>query len=170
MFLLKPLRYLAKALAAQDSPKQLAAGFALGLAAGLIPKTSLLAHLALVGLCLTTANLGAGYAAAFLAPLATPLTDRIADPLGRFLLVELEALGPLWTFLYNLPVVPWTAFNNTIVLGSTALGLLIAYPAYRLSEPLFARYQARFGERFRRFKIVQLLLGAELGERFRGPS
>ncbi|TBR23380.1 TIGR03546 family protein [bacterium] len=162
-FLLKPLRLLAKALAALDSPEQLAAGLALGFSVGLIPKTSLLAALGLTLLCALQVNLAAAYAAAALASAAALPADPLAHAVGNALLVKAAFLRPLWTALYNLPVVPWTGFNNTVTLGWTVLGLLAAYPLYRALLGPCRTYAPALGSRLKRFKAVQLLLGAEVG-------
>lgn len=162
---LKPLRLLAKALAALDSPKQLAAGLALGFAVGLVPKTSLLAHLGLIVLCAIQVNLAAAYAAAALASLAAFPVDPLAHVVGEALLVRAAFLKPLWTALYNLPVVPWTGFNNTVTLGWAVLGTALAYPLYRVLLGPCERHAPALGARLKTFKVVQLLLGAEVGEK-----
>ncbi|MBI5595470.1 MAG: TIGR03546 family protein [Elusimicrobia bacterium] len=168
MPLLRPLRYLAKALVAVDSPRQLAAGLALGFALGLIPKTSLLATLGLVVLAALQVNLAAAYGAAALASLFSSLADPLAHAVGHALLVKAAFLAPLWTALYNLPVVPWTGFNNTVTLGWTVLGALLAYPIYRAAVPWCERYRESIGARLRQYKVVQLLLGADLGSKAAG--
>ncbi|HAH05133.1 MAG TPA: hypothetical protein DCM05_01190 [Elusimicrobia bacterium] len=157
-----PLRYLAKAFVGHDTPRQMAAGFALGLLAGLVPKASLLSQLVLALIAATQVSLAAGYGAAALASLLSPLLDPLTHRLGWLLLVDAEGLAPLWAWLYDLPIVPWTGFNNTVTLGSFVLGLALAFPAYKLSEPVFAKYQASWGARIRKLKLVELLLGAEL--------
>ncbi|HBL17131.1 MAG: hypothetical protein A2X36_04510 [Elusimicrobia bacterium GWA2_69_24] len=160
--LLKPLRFLAKGLAGMDSASQLAAGFALGMAVGLIPKSSLFSHLGLILLCLVQVNLAAAYGAVALFAVLSPLFDPASHAIGSLLLIRTQALQPLWSSLYNLPIVPWTEFNNTVVLGSLLLGAALAYPVYRLSIPFFERYRETFGARLRKFKLVKLLLGAEV--------
>lgn len=160
--MLTPLRYLAKAFVGQDSPRQMAAGFALGLLAGLVPKSSLLSQLVLVLIASTQVSLAAGYGAAALASLVSPLLDPLTHRIGLLLLSDAGALKPLWTWLYNLPVVPWTGFNNTVTLGAFVLGLVLLFPAYLLMRPVFEKYQASWGARIRKLKLVQLLLGAEL--------
>ncbi|MFH1724999.1 MAG: TIGR03546 family protein [Elusimicrobiota bacterium] len=170
MPLLKPIRYLVKALVAQDSARQLAAGFAIGMAVGLIPKTSLLFHLGLVLLCMTQVNLAAGYCAAAVFGLASPVFDPLFHAIGALLLVKAAFLKPLWTALYNLPVVPWTAFNNTVVLGSSLVGAALAYPVYRLTVPVFEKYRQKVGAKLREMKVVQLLLGAQVAGKLGGGS
>lgn len=166
LFFLSPLRFLAKALTAEESPKQLAAGFGLGLVLGLVPKSNLAAQVLALLFFSTRANVGAMLLSAFLFSWLALATDHLAHPIGLALL-NADALAPLWTFLYDLPVVPWTRFNNSVVLGSLVLGAALAYPAYRLSEPRFAKYQPKIAEKLKKYRAVQLLLGAEMTERFR---
>ncbi|MFA6030824.1 MAG: TIGR03546 family protein [Elusimicrobiota bacterium] len=161
MFLLRPFRYLAQALAAQDSPRQLAAGFALGAFAGLVPKSSIVSTLALVLIAATQVNPAAGYGAAALFSLLSPLADPLTHRIGALLLVDAAPLSPLWTRLYNVPVVPWTGFNNTVTLGSILLGLALLGPLYLLMTRVFARYRDAFGAKIRRLRVIGLLLGAE---------
>jgi uncharacterized protein (TIGR03546 family) len=157
-----PLRYLAKAFVGEETPRQMAAGFALGLLAGLVPKASLLSQLVLVVIAGTRVSLAAGYGAAVLASLLSPLLDPLTHRIGLLLLVDARWLSPLWARLYDLPIVPWTGFNNTVTLGSFVLGLVLLYPVFRLSEPMFEKYGATWGARIKKFKLVQLLLGADL--------
>ena len=159
------LRTIAQALAAQDSPKQLAAGFALGAAVGLIPKASLLAQLLLILLTASEASMATGALAMVIFAALGYLLDPVLHPIGAFLLGQ-AALHGLWTWLYNLPIVPWTEFNNTVVLGAFVFSAAIAYPLYRAMIPAFEKYGATIGAHIRRFKVMQLLLGANVASKF----
>jgi len=122
-----------------DSPAQLALGVSLGLVIGLLPKDSLLPYaIGLIAL-LTNANLLtlviSGVAFSWLGPVADPLTHQI----GGWLLT-LDSLDSVWVWLYQIPVVPWTRFQNTVVMGSLILGLLLSLPAYALSKQFFQAY------------------------------
>ena len=141
-WLIKQFLYLRKAITAGDTPRQLAAGVALGMMLGLLPKGNLLA------ICLSLA-IGAcrvNMAVAMLSALAFSCVGMLADPLtGRLglMLLKWDALRPTWTTFYNLPLAPWTAFNNTVVLGSCLLGMLLCYPTYRLAWSFFERRRLR---------------------------
>ena len=157
---LRPLRFFVRALIDQDTPRQLALGFALGMLAGLVPKGNLLAVVLMMLICGSKVNLGTATLAAFLFSWVGVLTDPISHEIGQWLLTQ-DSLAGLWTWLYNLPIVPWTKFNNTVVLGSLVLGLVLLYPVYRLTKPQFAYWQPKLAERFKKFKLAQFLLGAE---------
>jgi len=69
----------------------------------------------------------------------------------------------VWRWFYELPLAPWTDFNNTIVMGSLILGLLLFYPTYRLTRPLFEKYTPLLAAKLQKYRIVQILWGTEAG-------
>ena len=132
-----------------------------------MPKSSLLAHALLVVLAASEASMASGTLAAAIFSAVAAFADPLLHPVGLFLLSR-SALRPLWTWLYNLPVVPWTEFNNTVVLGALVVSAVLAYPLYRVMLPLFAAYGEKIGERIRRFKVIKLLLGANIASKVAG--
>lgn len=60
MFFLRPVRFFFKALVTDNTPSQLALGFALGVVIGLVPKGNLLAISLMVVLSAIRVNLGMG--------------------------------------------------------------------------------------------------------------
>jgi uncharacterized protein (TIGR03546 family) len=161
------LRFFVKALVDQDTPRQLALGFALGMLCGLVPKGNLIAIVLMLIICGSKVNLGTATLGAFLFSWVGLLADPLAHEIGLWLLTH-ESLQAFWTGLYNMPIVPWTRFNNTIVLGSLVVGLLMLYPVYRLSKSRFAVWQPKWAERIRKFRIAQILLGAECAGKLGG--
>jgi len=159
-FVLRPFRFLAQALTDQNTPRQIALGFAMGLVVGLVPKDNLIAVVLMSVLCATKVNLGAGMLAAIVFSWVGMLTDPLTHRIGLSLLTA-ETLKPTWTALYDLPLMPWIGFNNTVVLGSLLLGLTLLYPALRLSEPVIARYKPQVEKRLKNYKIAHLLWGTE---------
>lgn len=134
----RPFRMIVSALTEDCLPKQLALGVALGMVLGLLPKGNLLAVIAAVVFCAARINLGIGAASAVLFSAIAVWFDPITHVIGLKLLTT-EWLQPAWTTLFNTPVIPWTRFNNTVVLGSLAMGLALFYPVYRLCIPAFER-------------------------------
>lgn len=159
-YVLRPVRLLAQAFTAENSPRQLAWGFALGAVIGLVPKGNLLAIALMTILSAARVNLAAGLLGAFLFSWCGMLLDPLSHRIGESLLTW-ETLTPLWTSLYNLPLVPWTHFNNTVVLGSLTIGLILLYPAYRCTEPAFARLAPVLSQRVQKYRIARALWGAE---------
>jgi uncharacterized protein (TIGR03546 family) len=169
MFWLTPVRFLVEALTSESSSRQIAFGFAIGLVVGLVPKGNLLAVALLAVLYCLRVNLAAGLAGAILFSWVGMLADPLTHEIGLWLL-QADALEPMWTAIYNLPVAPWTSFNNTVVLGSLAFGLVLFYPVYKVTERLAARYGAGVQQRLAQFRIVRLLWGLDLASNLRGTS
>ncbi len=169
MIWLAPVQFLVSALTAESSSRQIALGFALGLVVGLVPKGNLLAIALMMILYCLRVNLAAGLSGAIVFSWLGALVDPFTHQIGMWLLTA-ESLNPMWTYLYDLPAAPWTAFNNTVVLGSLVLGLALFYPVYRLGEPLAARYAPPLQRRLQQFGIVRLLWGLELASGVAGSA
>jgi uncharacterized protein (TIGR03546 family) len=163
-FLLRPLRLLLKAVTTESTPGQMSFGLALGVLVGLVPKGNLLAVVLGMLLASTRVNLAVAGAAVVAASFASVFLDGLFDRIGEIALTA-TALQPAWTWLYNQPFVPWTNFNNTIVMGSFLCGLILLWPIHRLSRPVFQRYSMRLAERARKWPLTKLLLGAEWADR-----
>ena len=142
-----------------DTPKQLALGVSLGLVFGLLPKNSLLPYLIGTFALLTNANLltliASGLFFSWIGPVADPLTHRI----GGWVLT-VEWLEPVWEWLYQIPLMPWTRFENTVVMGSLILGLLASFPVYSLSKQFFSAYGDTFFSFIFRNRISRWLVGS----------
>lgn len=138
-WLLQHLQLIRKALRGRsESPRRLAAAVALGVLLGLIPKGNLIAAALTVVILGSTANAGAAFLTATVVSFAALLVDPLSHRVGLSILTH-DWLYPFWHALYQLPVVPWTNFDHTVVFGGSIVGLLLFYPAYRLSYAFFNR-------------------------------
>ena len=161
MFLLRPFRLFFKALVVDATPSQMAFGLAFGVLVGLVPKGNLLAIGLMMLLCSLRVNLGVGLATVFVTTWAGMLLDPITHRIGEFLLKN-ETLKPLWETMYDTALLPWTDFNNTVVLGSFVMGAGAFVPLYFLSRPIFGLLTPRLVTWAQRFRLVSLLWGGEL--------
>jgi len=162
MLILKLLQSLAKALHSEGTPGQVALGLALGSILGLTPLLSL--HNLLVAALILLLNVsvpGATLGWALAIPLGFAL-DPMFDALGRQLLLGTPALTPLWTALANLPVVPLSNFNNTVVLGSVVSALLLFAPIFYGSRWAVRRYRETYGERVRGSALYRAVTASRL--------
>lgn len=162
MVLLKLLQDLFKALHSEGTPGQVAAGIALGSILGLTPLFNL-HNLAIAGLILlfNVSVPGALLGWAIFVPLGFAL-DPLFESLGRQLLLETPALVPLWTSLANIPVIPLTNFNNTVVLGSLVFSLLAFVPIWLGSRWGVRRYRETIGERVQQSAWYRALTASRL--------
>lgn len=154
MLFLKLIQQLVKALNSDGTPGQVAAGIALGAVFGLTPLMNL-HNLVLFGLALI---LNVSMPGVFLGwtvfvPVGFAL-DPLFDAVGSRLLLA-PGLQGLWTTLYNAPVVPFTNFNNTVVLGSFVVWLVAFVPLFFLARWGVAKYRATLLERLRKTRIFQ---------------
>lgn len=159
---MNPLRLFRDVFAALhggSDPRHLAAGFALGAALGLVPKGNLMAALIVLLFFVFRVNKGLAFlSAAFFTPFAYAI-DAPAHKLGLALL-KAGALRGLWTALYDMPIVPLTRFNNTVVLGNLVLAIVLYYPLYRLGLWMVASYATTLGPKVEKLRVVQALKGA----------
>ena len=163
-WLLGPIRFVVKALAADDSPRQLALGFVLGMVIGLLPKGNLTAFALVIALFSTRVNLGAGLAAAAAFSWVGLALDPFAHKLGWILLSN-RPLQDVYAWLYNLPLVAWSGFNNTVVVGQFLIGAYLAYPAYWISVRVFTRIHPWTMAWIRKYRITRVLFGLDIGTR-----
>jgi uncharacterized protein (TIGR03546 family) len=155
---LRLLKDLVAALHGGSDPRHLAAGFALGAALGLIPKGNLFAVVFLLLFFALRLNKGlALMSACFFTPVGYAV-DGLAHEVGLALL-KAPALAGAWTALYDLPIVPLTRFNNTVVLGSLVLGLALFTPLYFFFLRFVAWYNANLAAKVERLKVVQWVKG-----------
>ncbi len=159
--LVKFLQSLVKALHSEGTPGQLAAGIALGSILGLTPLVSF--HNAIVFGLIVILNVsfpGAMLGWALFVPVGF-LLDPLFDSIGHTLLFT-PSLTPLWTSLYNMPVVPLTDFNNTVTLGSLVFSVVFFPPLFLVARWAVTRYRATIGERVRQSKWYRAVTASKL--------
>ena len=157
MFYLKFIRDFVNILRAGQTPAQVAGGFALGTILGLSPMLTLQGALVWLILLVLDVNFSAAGVAMTLFSLLAFLLDPLFHWLGYQILVNVDALKGVWTWLYNAPVAPLTRFNNTVVMGSFVAALLLFVPVYAGMKQFVVAYRTHIHSRFEKWKIYQLL-------------
>ncbi len=159
--LLKTLQSLLKELHSDGTPLQIGLGAALGAALGLTPIANVHNAIVLALLLVLNVSFGAGMLAwGLFVPLGFIL-DPVFDRIGHWLLVGTPALTPMWTSWFNAPLVPYTNFNNTVVLGSVVGWLVLFVPIVLLVKFLVVRYRARYGERVRKSRFYKAVTASQ---------
>ncbi|MFQ5864922.1 MAG: TIGR03546 family protein [bacterium] len=162
MFWLKFLSKFIKVLRAGESPRLIAGGFTMGFVIGLTPFWTLQNMVILAVAILTKVNLAAAFLSLFLFSFIAYLFDPLFHDIGYFILVNIEALKGIWTALYNWPIAPFTRFYNTIVMGSLATALILAYPIYTLTQRGIIVYRKSWAEKIEKSKFVKAVKGSSL--------
>ena len=132
-----------------DTPHQLGLGMALGVAVGLIPKDSLIPYVIGVVAILSTANLLCFGIGVVMAHVVSPALDHLTHLIGSWFLT-FSPLEPVWATLTELPLMPWTRFNNTVVMGTLIFGILLAVPVYTMTRMVSRTTGRWFASRWNR--------------------
>jgi uncharacterized protein (TIGR03546 family) len=157
MFWIKLLTNFIKIMREGQTPNQVAGGFALGMIVGISPSLTLQGIFVWFVILVLDVNLSAALLAFTVFALIAYLADPLFHALGYFLLVDVDALRGLWTWMYNVPIAPLTRFYNTVVMGSFASGLILLLPLFYGMKRLVIAYRTTIGARIEQWKIYQLL-------------
>lgn len=159
--LLKLLQSLFKTLHSEGTPGQVAAGLMLGAGIGLTPLLSAHNLVLFAAIVLLNVSFGGGMLGmALFTPLGF-LLDPLFDRIGSALL-NAPGLRDFWTALYNVPLVPFTNFNNTVTLGSFVFWVGAAIPIYFLGKWAITKYRATYGERVMQSKFMRGLKASKV--------
>ncbi len=127
-------------LNSNQKPWQIAGAAAMGLLMALVPAGNLLWIFLLLLLFLLRINRAIGLLFLLIFRLFAPLYDPLLDNLG-YSLLTMASLKTFWESLYNLPVVPFTMFNDSLVMGGLAAGLVLFVPVTLLFRLLVTLYR-----------------------------
>jgi uncharacterized protein (TIGR03546 family) len=158
--LLKLIQSIIKTLHSDGTPGQVAAGIALGAALGLTPLMNVHNLIVFSFIVLLNVSFGGGMLGwALFVPFGF-MFDPVFHRIGQSLLTA-PSLRALWTTWYNTPLVPYTNFNNTVVLGSVVGWLVLFVPIALLVRFLVVRYRATYGERVRQSKFYKAVTASQ---------
>ena len=159
--LIKLIQSLFGALHSEGTPGQLAAGIVLGSFLGLTPLVNIHNAVIFAALVLLNVSFAGGMLGwALFIPFGF-LLDPLFDWIGHTLLFT-PSLTPVFTSLYNMPIIPLTNFNNTVVLGSFAFAVLFALPLYLAARLGVTRYRATMSEWMKRTGLYRWLTASKL--------
>ena len=162
MILLKYLARLIKILRSAATPGQIAGGFVLGMILGLTPLWSLHNLLVIILLIILNVNMAVAIFSFGIFSGFAYLLDPLFHNLGYYLLVDVSSLHGLWTTLYNMPIIALSRFNNTVVMGSLVVSILLILPVFLLTKKGVILYREKLESKFQKFKIVQLVKGSKI--------
>ena len=166
-FILYPLRQAVQALVANDSPRQLALGFTLGMMLGMVPKGNLIAGTLAVLLCALRVNKPAGLVAVAIFSAVSPLCDGVTHKIGSKLLHH-PGLQEFYAWLYDVPLGPFIGFHNTVTIGALLLACYVSYPCYYGSLQAFQRFGPPISRWIVRYRLGRALAGAQFAARLQG--
>lgn len=136
---------------------QIAAGIAWGILLGLVPLGSVFGIVLFIVSFFFTHNHGSKILALAIIKICSPLIAPGLDSLG-WQILHIEALNPLFTQMYNMPFVPFTKFNNTLVAGGLVSGAILWFPVFMLFMFLIPIFREKLSPKIRNSKAVQFIL------------
>ena len=161
MFFLKLLKQVIVIFQTDISPNQVAWGFALGAILGLVPNMFMKLVLFIV-IMMFRVNVSAAFLAWAVYEILSFALDPLFDVVG-FYILNIASLNGFYTWLYNLPVVPFTKFNNTVVMGSLIIGIILIIPNMLIAKKLLVYYRTHLRDKVSKWKIVKILSATILG-------
>ncbi|MDH5445595.1 MAG: TIGR03546 family protein [Gammaproteobacteria bacterium] len=147
---------LIKAFNSDIEPEQISLGIAFAMIVGFTPLWSLHNLLVLFLVFMLKVN-----GAAFTAGIALfALLGYLLDPLFHhvgLLLLQMDALNGLWVWMYNSTLWRIENFNNTIVMGSLVISLLLFVPVYLSSIQLISKYRVQLKALIEKLKLTRFM-------------
>jgi len=156
--MIKPIAKLIVALNTNLGRGQIAAGFAWGMLLGLVPAGNFF-WVVLFALSFFFRH---HHASKMLVMLILQLAAATVAPALDVLGWEILYAAPLqgfFTGLYNMPFVPLTRFNNTLVAGGIAAGAVLWLPVFLLIYLLIPLYRNRLAPKIRNSRLVKSVKG-----------
>ncbi len=155
-FILKQIFAFLKLLNSDTGTNQIASGIACGLILGFAPAFSLQTLLVILLLLFFRIQIGAATVFAFFFSLIAWALDPVAHAIGTVVL-EMPALQGLFTEMYNMPIVPFTRFNNSIVMGSAVMSIALFPVVFFVSRIMVEKYRATVVARFKETKLFKAM-------------
>lgn len=150
--LLKQFFGLLKLLNSETGQNQIAAGIAAGFILGMSPSFSIQTLIVFLCLFVFRIQMGMAFLAAFFFKFVAYLLDPAFHAVGSSLL-EAAPLQGLWTALYNMPIVPLTRFNNSVVMGSGVTAIVLSPVVFFVGRSLVVKYRETVVARFKETKL-----------------
>jgi len=150
--ILKQLFAFIKLLNSDTGNISLAMGMTCGFILGMTPTLSLHSLLIFLILFFFRIQIGAALVTAFFFKFVAYLLDPVFHSVGSHVL-QMESLQGFFTTLYNMPIIPFTRFNNSIVMGSAVVTIILSPFAYIASSIFIKKYREIVVARFKTTKV-----------------
>lgn len=154
--LLKQLFGFIKLLNSETGHNQIAAGVACGFILGMTPIFSLQSLLVFLLIFLFRIQAGAAFLSAFFFAFIAWAFDPLFHQFGSWFLTH-SALQGVLTSMYNMPLVPLTRFNNSVVMGAGVVAILCFPLVFFISRLLVLKYRKAVVERIKDTKAWKAL-------------
>ncbi len=145
-----------RALSSNTSPASIGHAFAWGVIFGLMPKNNALWYILFVLIFFMRIQRGVLSLTTIIVSFLAPLADPILDNVGCWILTQDFMQAPMIKIM-NIPFVAFTRLDNSIVIGSLAVGLMAYIPVFLLSLIFTRIWRKHLAARFKNLKIVKAI-------------
>jgi uncharacterized protein (TIGR03546 family) len=159
--LAKQLFAFLKLLNSETGHNQIAAGIAAGFILGMTPMLSLQSLLVFLCIFFFRIQAGAAFLAAFFFAFIGYLLDPVFSAVGSSVL-EMDSLHGLFTMMFNVPLLPLTRFNNSIVMGSAVITILSSPFVFFISRTMILKYRVTVVARLKQTKLWKAVQATSL--------
>lgn len=160
-FLLKQIFGFLRLLNSETGTNQIAAGITAGFILGMTPGFSLQTILIWLLILFFRIQIGAALIMAFFFSFIAWVLDPVFHSVGHSVLT-MTSLADFFTGLYNMPIIPFTRFNNTLVMGSGVVAFGLSPIMFVLSKVLVQKYRKTVVERFKETKFWKAVKATSL--------
>ncbi len=162
MLFLKLLAKLVRLLRSGADPRQIAGGFVLGMMLGLLSFRTLISVPIVLIIIIVNVNLASAMVGFIIFRALAFFADPLLHSLGYWVLVYSDTLKEFWITLYNVRFVPYTRFNNTVIMGNLIASLVLIIPIFLGVKRLIIGYREKYEEKIQRWKIIKILRSSSL--------
>jgi len=154
--MIKQITNFIKILNSDVKEEEIALGIVLGLFAGFLSIIPFNFILVFILLLILKANFSMFFVSFAIFKLISFAIDPLGDVIGYFVL-KLKFLHSFFSFLSSIPLMNFTQFNYSVVMGDFILAIVLTPFIYILSIKLVKNYREKLKEKVQKFKIVQAL-------------
>jgi len=153
---LKGIINFIKALNGNLKKSQIAAGAAWGVLLGLVPLSNPFGIVLFIISFFFNHNHASKIIGLAVVKILSMMILPQLDVLGWWIL-NIDSLQPLFTAMYNMPFVPFTRFNNTLVMGGLAAGIILWLPIFIFFMVFIPLYRKYISSKLKESKFVKKL-------------
>lgn len=154
--MIKQITNFIKILNSDVRGEEIALGIVLGLFAGFLSIVPFNFILIFILLLILKANFSMFFISFAIFKLISFGIDPLGDIIG-YSVLKLKFLHPFFTFLSSIPLMNFTQFNYSVVMGDFILAIVLTPFIYILSIKFVKIYRDKLKEKIQKFKIVQAL-------------
>ena len=154
--LLKQIFGLIGLLNSETGTNQIAVGIACGLIIGFSPTLSLQTLIVIAVILIFKIQIGAALISAFFFKFPAVYLDPLFHKVGS-LVLEVKSFEGIFTTLYNMPIIPYTKFYNSVVMGAGIIAVCLIPFIIILSKILIVKYRKAVVERIKNTKLFKAL-------------